>query len=41
MDKKSFLFQEELQLNGGAITSMSNSAEQLYALTAKGALVNV
>jgi hypothetical protein len=41
MDKKSFLYQEEAQLNGGPISSLANSEESLYALTAKGALISV
>jgi len=38
INRKSFLFEEEVQLNGGPIVSLTNSQEKIYALTAKGNL---
>lgn len=41
MDKKTFLFIEEAQLGNGPVFSLANSAEKLYALTAKGTLHSI
>lgn len=41
MDKKTFLYNEEVQLQGGPICSLANSSEKLYALTGKGSLHNI
>ena len=38
IDKQSMIFEEEAQLEGGPITSITNSQEKIYALTSSGNL---
>ena len=41
VNKKSMLFEEEVDLQGGPIVSLTNSVEKIYALNASGSLNSV
>jgi hypothetical protein len=41
INKKTMIFEEEINLDGGPVVSLTNSREKIYALTAAGSLHSV